>query len=156
MYNHAPKDYQCPFCRLVKQINQEDIDRTVYQDDFISALVPLHKWPNNPGHVLIVPNRHYENIYDLPVVLSAKIHECAQAVALVLKNAYGCDGVSTRQHNAPAGGQDVWHYHLHVFPRYESDRLYLTHRERMTAEEINKYAGILCAEMKEWEPTILF
>jgi len=41
-----------------------------------------------------------------------------------MPNLYKCDGVSTRQHNEPAGGQEVWHYHLHVFPRYEGDNLY--------------------------------
>ncbi|MDN3240096.1 HIT family protein [Glycomyces tritici] len=42
------------------------------------------------------------------------------------RETYGCDGVSTRQHNEPAGNQDVWHLHVHVFPRYEGDRLYAT------------------------------
>ncbi len=47
-----------------------------------------------------------------------------------MKAAYGCDGVSTRQHNEPAGNQDVWHFHLHVFPRYVDDQLYLRSAER--------------------------
>jgi len=42
-----------------------------------------------------------------------------------MKNTYGCNGISTRQHNEPAGNQ-LWHYHLHVYPRYENDNLYLT------------------------------
>jgi histidine triad (HIT) family protein len=44
-----------------------------------------------------------------------------------MKEVYRCDGVSTRQHNEPAGDQDVWHLHVHVFPRYEGDQLYLRH-----------------------------
>jgi histidine triad (HIT) family protein len=43
-----------------------------------------------------------------------------------MKQVYDCDGVSTRQHNEPAGNQDVWHYHLHVTPRYHGDRFYET------------------------------
>ena len=44
--------------------------------------------------------------------------------AVAMRAAYGCNGISTRQHNEPAGGQDAWHYHFHVFPRYHDDDLY--------------------------------
>jgi histidine triad (HIT) family protein len=64
-----------------------------------------------------------------------------------MKAAYGCDGTSTRQHNEPAGNQDVWHYHMHVFPRYAGDRLYLTQRAPMAAEERASYAGRLRQEL---------
>jgi histidine triad (HIT) family protein len=108
-----------------------------------------HGWPNNRGHVLVIPNEHYENIYDLPLDFAANIHAVARAVALAMKAAYGCDGVSTRQHNEPAGNQDVWHYHVHVFPRYMRDELYLNtyHRERLTAEERAAYAARLRAAL---------
>lgn len=81
----------------------------------------LHDPPNNPGHVAVIPNEHFENLYDLPAPVAAKIHECARFVALAMKSAYGCDGITLRQNNEPAGGQDVWHYHLHIYPRYEGD-----------------------------------
>jgi histidine triad (HIT) family protein len=61
-------------------------------------------------------------------------------IALAMKAVYSCDGVSTRQHNEPAGNQDVWHYHLHVTPRYEDDQFYLTHREFMPVNERAKHA----------------
>ena len=56
------------------------------------------------------------------------------------KRLYKCDGVSSRQHNEPDGGQDVWHYHLHVFPRYKNDNLYAMSRTQTTAEERAVYA----------------
>lgn len=56
---------------------------------------------------------------------------------------YKCDGVSSRQHNEPCGNQDVWHYHLHVFPRYKDDNLYLTNRELSKPEERIEYADRL-------------
>ena len=76
---------------------------------------------------LIIPNQHFENIYDLPASLAGEIHRVARDIALALKATYACDGVSTRQHNELAGNQHVWHYHLHVFPRYGNDNLYFTH-----------------------------
>jgi histidine triad (HIT) family protein len=59
-----------------------------------------------------------------------------------MKRIYDCDGVSTRQHNEPAGYQDAWHYHVHVFPRYEGDYLYNTRHLPLpaTAEERAPYA----------------
>ena len=152
MYNHAPDDYDCPFCLLVRQVKDEDISCTVYQDRAITAFINLDKWTNNPGHVVIIPNQHYENIYDLPLNLATRIHDCARAIALAMKVAYSCDGVSTRQHNEPAGNQDVWHYHLHVFPRYEGDGLYTSHREPMTADERAMYARKLSAQLRDWKP----
>jgi len=145
MYSHAPENYDCPFCRIVRgnpldgYTLQEDV---VYYDDYVTAFISLHWWQNNPGHVLVIPNRHIENIYDLTPEIAVYVQECARQVALAFKEAYGCDGTSTRQHNEPAGYQDVWHYHLHVFPRYYDDQLYeLSHtKRRTTSEERRPYA----------------
>lgn len=139
MYNHAPPDYVCPFCVLIQGINHPDArsveSDVVYHDERVTALVSSHQWPNNHGNVIIVPNEHFENLYDLPDDYGADIQRVARRVALALKAAYGCDGVSTRQHNEPAGSQDVWHYHLHVTPRYQGDQFYSTRREPMDEAE---------------------
>jgi histidine triad (HIT) family protein len=139
MYNHAPDQYTCPFCLLVQGIENEHVlsarSDIVYQDSRVTALVGSHQWPNNHGNVLIFPNEHFENIYDLPADYAADIHRVARMVAIALKMSYGCDGVSTRQHNEPAGNQDVWHYHLHVTPRYGNDDFYTTHREWMATDQ---------------------
>jgi len=126
MFNHEPHDYTCPFCLLAQggedtYNSQQDI---FYKDKLVTAFVSPRWWPNNPGNVLIIPNNHFENIYDLPARYAHRIQDVAKEVALAFKNVYSCEGVSTRQHNEPAGGQDVWHYHLHVFPRYKNDSLY--------------------------------
>jgi histidine triad (HIT) family protein len=81
-------------------------------------------WRANKGALLVVPNAHFENVYDLPVELGTPLQVAIRDAAHALKRAFNCDGVSTRQHNEPAGYQDVWHYHVHVFPRYEGDELY--------------------------------
>lgn len=148
MYSHAPNDYDCPFCRLASGhetsgSTQADV---IWHDPEVTAFVPTGWWPNNEGHVLIVPNEHYESIYTLPPELGTPIARIAQRVALAFKELYGCDGVSTRQHNEPHGNQDVWHYHLHVFPRYEGDDLYLSRRRIATAEERRPYAE----KLRQW------
>lgn len=95
-----------------------------YEDELVVAWINRDWWPKNPGHVLIVPGSHIENIYVLPLREFDRVPRLAKQVALGLKETYGCDGVSTRQHNEPSGNQEVWHYHFHVFPRWMGDRLY--------------------------------
>jgi histidine triad (HIT) family protein len=128
---------------------QEDI---VLEDDQVLALISSRWWARNLGHVILVPKQHFENIFDLPDELGTPIHAAAKRIALALKATYNCDGVSTRQHNEPAGNQDLWHYHLHIFPRYTGDELYLTPRSEVretTAEERRPYAERLRNFLKQ-------
>lgn len=115
--------------------------------DHTTAFVNARWWPSNAGHVLVVPNVHVENIYEVSPELAGHVHEAARRVALALKSTYKCDGVSTRQHNEPAGDQEVWHYHVHVFPRYSGDDLYGRNAEHRytTPEERAPYAARLRA-----------
>ncbi|MCK4745021.1 HIT family protein [Candidatus Parcubacteria bacterium] len=142
MYSHEPKNYKCPFCRLLKGVEdkyvlskQKDI---FYREKDITAFISSHWWPNNKGHAIIIPNKHIENIYSLSSQLSAKIHYFEKKVAIALKKEYRCDGVSSRQHNEPSGGQDVWHYHIHIFPRYKNDKLYLLTDTKKQLADINE------------------
>ena len=130
MTRHAPAGYDCPFCNVARGTfgapglltREADL---VLRTDQAAAFVASHWWANNPGHVLVIPAAHVENLYDMPKSLAGEVHEVVRRVAVAMKSAYGCPGTSTRQHNEPAGGQDVWHFHVHVFPRYPDDRLYL-------------------------------
>jgi histidine triad (HIT) family protein len=154
MYNHAPPDYRCPMCAFIDgqaqpPFNTQDI---VLQTDQVLAVISSRWWPRNIAHVVLVPKQHFENIFDLPDELGTPIHAAAKRIALALKATYNCDGVSTRQHNEPAGNQDLWHYHLHIFPRYSGDELYLTPRSEVrdsTPEERRPYAERLRSYLKQ-------
>jgi histidine triad (HIT) family protein len=145
-FSHQPTGYRCPFCRVVAGedlpgdfTKQADV---VFRDDMVTAFISSAWWPANAGHVLVVPNGHHENIYDIPDPALAAVQIVGKRVALALKATHGCDGTSFRQHNEPAGYQEVWHYHLHVFPRYGGDDLYVRSAERRTttAAEREPYA----------------
>jgi histidine triad (HIT) family protein len=73
------------------------------------------------------------------------VHDVVRRIAIAMRSAYGCDGVSTRQHNEPAGNQDAWHYHVHVFPRYAGDGLYASapYHQFVPAEQRWPYADKL-------------
>ena len=144
MYNHAPLGYICPFCLLIQggEDSHNELKRTdiVFQTADVTAFMATRKYPNNQGHVLIIPNQHFENIYDLPVEISAKIHALSREVALAMKSEYHCDGIMLRQHNEPAGDQNIWHYHLHVIPRYQNDDFHNARKSPFDVDESAQYA----------------
>lgn len=147
MYNHEPENYTCPFCCLIRGVKDPQVysvqSDIVYHDDHVTAFVASHQWPDNAGNILVMPNAHFENLYDLPGHYAEPIHRVVRMIALALKAVYGCDGISTRQHNELAGTQDVWHYHIHITPRYHNDRFYATyetHWALMPVEERAQHA----------------
>lgn len=139
MYNHEPQNYICPFCSLINGFKHEKVlsvhSDIIYHDEQVTGFVGSHQWPKNHVNVLIIPNEHYENIYDLPAHFSPDIFRLTKMLAIVMKEIYNCDGISTRQHNEPAGNQDVWHYHVHVTPRFKDDNFYSSERELMPVSE---------------------
>ncbi len=137
MFSHQPSDYICPFCDWLAG-NETEYKRNsdiVYQDDEVTAFIAPKWWVNNPGNVIIIPNHHRENIYDIPDQQLAAVYAVIKQIAIAIRNTYdGCEGTSTRQHNELAGNQSVWHFHAHVFPRYENDRLYQNHDNKSFVE----------------------
>jgi histidine triad (HIT) family protein len=131
MHNQAPPEYKCPLCAFIQDPAQpppsssaEDI---VAETSDVMALISVHQWSKNPGNVIVFPVDHYENLFDLPSHLGMAVHDLARIVAMAMKSAWDCDGISTRQHNGKAGNQDVWHYHVHVTPRFTGDDFYSTY-----------------------------
>lgn len=137
---HDPEGYECPFCRIA---GGHLPDRVVCRTDAVMTLVNIKWWENNPGGCLVVPVEHHENVYELPPRLGMPIQAAVRDIALALKSALGCDGVSTRQHNEPAGNQDVWHHHTHVFPRWHGDGLYGSRSFKPPLDEVNRMAALL-------------
>jgi histidine triad (HIT) family protein len=130
MFNHEPPNYTCPFCQFIagrydEHITEEDI---IYQNELVTAKISPKWWVNNPGNVLIIPNKHFENLYDIPDDYLAEVYKVVKKVAIAIRPTYdGAEGTSTRQHNELAGNQAIWHLHVHVFPRYPNDNLYQNH-----------------------------
>ena len=143
VYNHEPADYRCPFCRNLTTGTSDFPLEFIHRDDTVFVKMNPTWWPRNPGAVLVIPNDHYENVYDLPAELGTPIQRAVRSAAIALKTAFGCDGVSTRQHNEPDGNQDVWHYHVHVFPRWTDDRLYRSSGSLADADELHHRAELL-------------
>lgn len=140
MFTHEPEAYVCPFCRNIRDDESDLPLEILYRAEDVVVKVNPKWWPNNPGAALVIPVEHYENLYDLPDRLAVPLLRATRETALAMKAAFGCDGVSTRQHNEPAGNQEVWHYHVHVFPRFHHDDLYRLDGTRATADSVQNYA----------------
>lgn len=149
MFNHEPEGYLCPFCNLLSGNETEYNSKrdVILEDDEVLAFISPKWWVNNPGNVIIIPKQHVENVYDINDDLLCKVQAMAKKIAIAIKEVYLCDGVSMRQHNELAGNQDTWHYHLHIFPRWANDDLYLNHLNKkfVPVEDREVYAEKLRA-----------
>lgn len=122
---HAPKNYTCPICIGLEGVNDSDtlIDQTdiFYKDDLVTGLINSFSFGDVAGNALIIPNKHFEHIYELPTAYGHRVFDIVQKTAAAMKQAYRCDGITALQCNEPAGGQHALHYHHHVIQRYKSD-----------------------------------
>ncbi|MGH9751901.1 MAG: HIT family protein [Blastocatellia bacterium] len=107
----------CIFCKLMSGALEASM---VYQDDCCSAFMDIQ--PINPGHALVVPNRHAARLAELDEIEGAQMFRVAQRLAAALyKSEVRCEGVNFSLADGEAAGQEVFHVHLHVFPRYVGD-----------------------------------
>ena len=107
-------------CLICKLLSAELEVTFVHQDELCSAFMDLH--PINPGHMLVVPNRHATYLKDLDEEEGAQIFRIGQRLAAGLRaSGLKCEGVNFFLADGEAAGQEVFHVHLHVFPRYKGD-----------------------------------
>lgn len=109
-------DDNCIFCKLA---SGEIPTKTIYEDEFFRVILDVS--PATIGHALIIPINHYQNIYELPNNLASKIMILAKKMTILMTDKLKCDGFQILQNNGEAAGQTVFHYHLHLIPRYHED-----------------------------------
>ena len=152
MRTHAPDNYNCPFCNVQNDPESRAWKRNrngwVFDHQGVFCIVPTHYWGINKGNVLIIPKQHFENIYTIDENVGVDIIYATKLIAYAMIEVFACDGISTRQHNEPAGNQDIWHFHQHVFPRFSGDNLYSSQKQLYVAEEKTLLAGKLSLAIK--------
>ena len=110
------KDSNCIFCKIA---SGEIPSRMIEENDMLKVVLDVG--PATKGHALIIPKEHYRNLYDLPEEVAAEVIKMAKAIALRMKERLNCDGVNIVQNNEEAAGQTVFHFHMHVIPRFRED-----------------------------------
>jgi len=109
----------CPFCSYV--VGSFDLALIAYQDDSTLVVPSRHQRPRNRGHCLVATRKHADTIYALDDAVAASLLLVVRSAAIATKQAFRADGISVRQNNEAAAGQDVFHFHVHVVPRYALD-----------------------------------
>jgi histidine triad (HIT) family protein len=117
---------ECFFCRFLdgEESEYNRLDDVVLRTPSTTAFISPRAWPANAGNVIVVPNEHVSDLESADDALIAELFTAAKRIAIAMREAYGCTATSVRQHNGAAAGQEVDHLHVHVFPRYDGDRLY--------------------------------
>ena len=112
---------ECIFCKIAKG---EIPSATLYEDEEFRVILDLG--PANKGHALVLPKAHYENLYDLPDEMAAHAMILAKKIATKMKGILNCDGYNLVHNNGEAAGQTVFHFHMHLIPRYTDDHAGIT------------------------------
>lgn len=133
------RDDNCIFCKLA---NGDIPTRSIYEDDDFNVILDMS--PATKGHALILPKSHAKNLYELPDETAAKVMVLAKKLATEMTEKLGADGFNLVQNNNEIAGQTVFHFHLHLIPRYEGDNQKINWTPTTkTAEELDSVLDIL-------------
>ncbi len=110
------RDENCVFCKIV---NGDIPSAKLYEDE--DFMIMLDIGPASFGHALLLPKNHYANLFEMPEEMLSKVMALAKVWGEKLVKALHADGLNLVQNNGLAAGQTVFHYHLHLIPRYEGD-----------------------------------
>ena len=111
-------DESCVFCRIVRKQAPASI---IYEDETVIAFIDIR--PLNIGHTLVIPKAHYIDIFDIPENELTNVYKVSKQISFAIKKATNSDGISIIQQNGKAAGQDIFHLHVHVVPRFEGQKL---------------------------------
>ncbi|HHX62705.1 MAG TPA: HIT family protein [Epulopiscium sp.] len=135
---------ECIFC----EINSGRMPSiTIYENEEFRVM--LDRFPAAKGHILIIPQKHVKDIYDLEPESAGRLFELTTRFASIIKRTFGNDGLNIIQNNGKAAGQTVPHYHLHMIPRYENDCIQLGWAldKEVTPETLEEYAAQIKSQM---------
>ena len=127
------RDQNCIFCKIAAG---EIPSATLYEDDDFRVILDIE--PASKGHALILPKEHYANLYELDDELAAKVLVLAKKMVTKLTDIVGCDGYNVVQNNGKAAGQTVFHFHMHLIPRYENDDVKIGWKPGKLTDEVKQ------------------
>ena len=123
----------CIFCKIA---NGEIPAATLYEDDDFRVILDLG--PASKGHALILPKAHVAYIYEISDEMAAKAMILAKKMATKMTDALKCDGFNIVQNNGEPAGQTVFHFHMHLIPRYKGDKVGITWEPGTLTDEVKK------------------
>ena len=138
------KKDDCIFCKLANGVIPTN---SLYEDDVVKVI--FDAGPASSGHVLILPKEHFDNVYALDDDTAAHVFQVAVKVAKALKEGLNLEGLNIVQNNGEIAGQTVFHFHMHIIPRYKGDTVNVGWKPgEVTDEEIDKIKSLVCPKLK--------
>jgi len=136
------RDDNCIFCKLANGVFPTN---TIYEDDEFRVILDLG--PATKGHALILPKDHYKNLYELPDETAGKVMMLAKKMAMRMTEKLQADGFNLLQNNNEVAGQTVFHFHMHLIPRYNNDGQKITMKPtEPSAEELSEIRNTIIGE----------
>ena len=136
------KDDNCIFCKIA---NGEIPSKTLFEDEEFRVILDLG--PATKGHALIIPKNHYANLYELPDEAASKVMLLAKKMVSHMTDKLNCDGFNLVQNNGESAGQTVFHFHMHLIPRYKDDDQKIGWKPgKPSQEELEELRGELCVK----------
>ena len=132
----------CIFCRIVAGTAR---GHKVWEDEH--SLVFLDLFPASQGHTLLIPKPHWENLFETPAEYLERIIRLSKPIADALYTVYEPDGLSVIQLNGAAAGQTVFHYHMHLIPRWHGTAMQIHGRRQASREELDEAAAHIAAAL---------
>lgn len=137
------KKEDCIFCKIA---NGEIPSTTIFENEEFKVFFDIN--PASKGHCLIVPKEHYDNIFDIDKEVAGRLFSLAASVAGSLKKQLNCEGMNLVQNNGEIAGQTVFHFHLHLIPRYTGDTVNVKWAPgQADVEELAKLAKAVAADL---------
>lgn len=119
----------CIFCKIIKG---EVPSYKVYEDDFVYAFLDIN--PSSPGHTLVIPKKHSENIFDIDKDDLERVIMVSKKISQKMKD-LGCDGINIYNNNGKDSGQIIFHFHMHIVPRNMKSASFEDIMNRLKIEE---------------------
>lgn len=136
------KDDNCIFCKIA---NGEIPSKTLYEDEKFRVILDLG--PATKGHALILPKNHYANLYELPDEAASNVMLLAKKMVSQMTDRLSCDGFNLVQNNGEVAGQTVFHFHMHLIPRYKDDDQKIGWKPgKPSQEELEEIRGKICGK----------
>ena len=137
---------ECIFCKIA---NGEIPSNTIYENDNFRVILDIS--PANPGHCLILPKNHANDIFELNIDMTKEAFGLSKKIAEAIKSANIAEGINILQNNGESAGQTVNHFHIHVIPRKTDDKVVLKHEpSKLSDNEMNDIKKILTEKIQQF------
>ncbi|MBI3003945.1 MAG: HIT domain-containing protein [Ignavibacteriales bacterium] len=134
----------CTFCNIISRKLPAEI---LFENQHVVSILDIN--PIHFGHALVIPKSHCKDFIDLPREFLPEIFHCAQIVAQAMVTGLRLEGFNIFSNNGRIAGQSVFHFHLHVTPRYEDDNIkFVLKLKSYENGEMERYAGVIRQHIK--------